>query len=390
MKKNISDRLVLSCLAARGRVTVPDLARHLGLPASTAAGVIERLSGRGLIAPGPLLVRGRGRPVATYGPRLSAPAAACQFDGTRLAAGIFDRDLNLVAETARDFERVETPAQAAETVSGALREMAARGAPQVSGLALSINAVTTGGRTLASSVLPWARTGVAREFSRRLALETRVVSGTALLAEYRKLPEPLPRVMMRLAAGDGVSAHTVFSGLLRAGRPALEGELGHVAREAGGPLCGCGRRGCLEAWCAGPAVVHRALDDLASGVAGMVDRAALAAASPRQALEMIGRAWEAGDGYARGLMDDVLDRLAWGLGAAVNLVAPDLVVMGGYVLGACAQWPEEVRRRAERWIFRAARRRTVYRLSRVTRVDELRVAASIFCGTGFDGGQAPA
>lgn len=380
MKLNISDRMVLSCLAARGRVTVPDLVSHLGMPASTLAGVIERLTRRGLIYPGPRQSGGRGRPMTTYALCLPAPVAACQFDGTNLHAGLFDRDLNLVAEAEREFARLKTLGEAADMLSGALREMTGvtGSVSPPAGLALSLNAVTVGGRTMASSVLPWAGSVAAREFSSRLGLETRIVSGTALLAEYQKLSGPLPRVMMRLVAGDGVSAHSVCSGFLRGERASLEGELGHVAREAEGPLCGCGRRGCLEAWCSGPAIAHRAVNELSTGISSTLDPAALAASAPRRAMEMISRAWGGGDGYARCLVDDVLDRLGWGLGVAVNLADPDLVVMGGYVFTGCPPWADEVRRRAERWIFRSTRRKIVFRLTRVTPADELRVAASRF------------
>jgi glucokinase len=174
-----------------------------------------------------------------------------------------------------------------------------------------------------------------------------------------------------------VSAHMIDSGQYLAGRHSLAGELGHVTVDPSGILCGCGRRGCLETICSGPAITRRAIDDLRHGVRSALRLAELEALPPRDAMQHIWQAWERGDTFAHAMMDAVFDQLAWGLGLVVNLFDPDVIVAGGYVLKDRPAWVSEIERRAQRWILHAAKRRTTLIPAQATLEDELRVAA---CG----------
>ncbi len=93
-----------------------------------------------------------------------------------------------------------------------------------------------------------------------------------------------------------------------------EAEVGHLLVEPGGPLCPCGRRGCLEALVSGPALAKLAR---ASG------------------LEMDGPqlmdAWRAGDAQARKVVERAAEALAVALGAVMTLFAPQAIVIGGGV-----------------------------------------------------------
>ncbi len=75
-------------------------------------------------------------------------------------------------------------------------------------------------------------------------------------------------------------------------------------------------------------------------------------------------------------MEPTLDALAWGLGLVVNLLDPDVVVTGGYVLQDCGKWLEEIEKRAQQWILYAAKRDAgILRPAQVTLEDEMRVIA---------------
>jgi glucokinase len=159
------------------------------------------------------------------------------------------------------------------------------------------------------------------------------------------------------------------------GQSSLAGELGHVIVERDGPLCGCGRRGCLEAFCSGPAICRNVAEGLAAGAASQLDAAMFRDASPRKAIEALWRAWQQGDTYAHATMDIVLDKLGWGLGLVLNLLDPQVVAVHGYVLEEKLEWLEEIRRRAERWTLHAARRDNRVEFSIARQEDEMQVAA---------------
>jgi len=125
--------------------------------------------------------------------------------------------------------------------------------------------------------------------------------------------------VLGLILGTGIGSGIVFGGRIVTGRNRIAGEWGHTPlpaprpNETPGPACWCGRRGCLEAWASGP------------GLAADHARATGERATP----EAIAAAAEAGDRAARASLARHADRLGRALAAAINLIDPDAVVLGG-------------------------------------------------------------
>lgn len=119
--------------------------------------------------------------------------------------------------------------------------------------------------------------------------------------------------------GTGVGGGLAVGGRLLAGRNAIAGEWGHNPLpwpeddERPGPGCYCGRRGCIETFLSGPALAR-------SCTAGDGIRA-----------EAIAAGAEAGEPAARRAIARYEQRLARALAAVVNLVDPDVIVLGGGV-----------------------------------------------------------
>jgi fructokinase len=111
----------------------------------------------------------------------------------------------------------------------------------------------------------------------------------------------------------------VTAGRVLSGHNLIAGEWGHnrlpvaSAGELPGPPCYCGRAGCIETWCSGPAM--RA--DHARTTGDAADPSTIAA-----------RAAD-GDAAANATLDRHLDRLARALAVVVNILDPDAVVLGG-------------------------------------------------------------
>lgn len=126
-------------------------------------------------------------------------------------------------------------------------------------------------------------------------------------------------VLFAAVLGTGCGAGLAFAGRPWRGACGLTGEWGHNAlpwpepNEYPGPDCPCGKRGCIEAWLSGPALEadhQRRTGDCAS------------------ALELGGRAAR-GDVEARDTLRRWLSRLARALATVVNLLDPDVIVIGG-------------------------------------------------------------
>jgi len=117
-----------------------------------------------------------------------------------------------------------------------------------------------------------------------------------------------------LNVGTGVGAATVLHGALLRGTTGWAGELGHLVVEPGGPVCGCGQRGCLEAVVGGGALRRR-----------------LAALVPPVALPDLCTAADP-EGRLAPERDRVAGALAQACTAAALAYDPDVIAVGGGVV----------------------------------------------------------
>ena len=374
--------LVFEYLLMRLQLSVPQVARRFGIPASTAVGIFSRLVERGLAVRTEAVAGKRGRPMMMYQLRLPKPLAVCHIDGTELAAAVFHENLDLAAMHTIALGKIDSLETAAGLTAEVLNQLLRKTGidrTQLGGLAVSLNAVMMDhGQTLASSVLTWVNRDMEARFSQLLGLPVRRVRPMGPLAAYHALPDPAPRSLVEFQVADGISAHIIMHDQLVDGAAGMAGELGHVVVDPEGPLCGCGQRGCLEALAAGPAVVRHMIADLAEGVGSQLDRQRLADNGPRAAIVDIFNAWQAGDTYVRTTMNRVLDRLGWALGLLMNLVDPEMVVFNGYVLRDHPDWVERVIESSKAWTLHAAHRHTRFIQCQTKRDDLLRASGCYF------------
>jgi fructokinase len=127
------------------------------------------------------------------------------------------------------------------------------------------------------------------------------------------------RVVFGAILGTGVGGGIVVDGRAIEGTNSIAGEWGHnplpwpSISELPGPRCGCGRIGCIEAFLSGPALAR---DHLA------------ATGESLEPAEIVARA-ESGERGAAATLDRYEDRLARAFASVINLLDPDVIVLGG-------------------------------------------------------------
>jgi glucokinase len=129
--------------------------------------------------------------------------------------------------------------------------------------------------------------------------------------------------------GTGVGGALVLGGELRSGPHGASGEVGHVCVHPGGRRCGCGRRGCLEAYAGRASMERRARRLVAEG-----RRTELFRIMERRGVDhlnsgVFARALAAGDDLAQDLIDDAVAAAGAGIASVVNAVDVEAVVIGG-------------------------------------------------------------
>jgi fructokinase len=124
-------------------------------------------------------------------------------------------------------------------------------------------------------------------------------------------------VVFGVILGTGCGGGVVVQGRVLRGHNRLTGEWGHnplpwpQPEELPGPQCWCGHRGCLETWVAGPSLARDCDGERAQDASRVAARAA------------------AGEARAQAALERHTDRLARGLAQVINLLDPDVIVLGG-------------------------------------------------------------
>jgi glucokinase len=150
--------------------------------------------------------------------------------------------------------------------------------------------------------------------------------------------------------GTGIGTGIVFDGAIYHGKTGSAGEGGHVSIDYRGPLCSCGKRGCIEILASGRAIGARARAKLAadpSRHSAILELANGDIASVTS--EKVGQAHAAGDPVAREVLLETIDVLTPWLGNIVDLFDPDVLVVGGGVAAMLGPFFDEMKTRLPGW-----------------------------------------
>jgi glucokinase len=242
----------------------------------------------------------------------------------------------------RVLDRGQVPTRPSEGAAAVVRRLADTAGQQVSRWPSSVS-VGIGvpglydpatGRTRLIINMPqpdeWTDLPVAQPVSEQLGLPVFLINDARAfgLAELRLGAARGASSMIGFTLGTGVGGVVAVDGKVHQGHDGTAGELGHQTINADGPWCGCGNRGCVEAY-------------------ARADQ--IAAACGSESAEAAVRAARAGDERALRGLRDVGRYLGIGIASAITVITPDKVVIGGGVSAAgellLGSVREELRRR---------------------------------------------
>ncbi len=141
------------------------------------------------------------------------------------------------------------------------------------------------------------------------------------------------RHMVGVFVGTGVGGGIVVDGKLHRGARYAAGEVGHMIVQPNGPLCGCGKRGCLEAFASRTAIERFVRAGLAEERPSIVAEL-LAAEKNRLTSGVIKQALQAEDPLMTEAVDQAQFFLGLLVGNLVNALDPEMIVFGGGVVEA--------------------------------------------------------
>jgi glucokinase len=163
------------------------------------------------------------------------------------------------------------------------------------------------------------------------------------------------RSLLLLTLGTGIGGGIVLNDRVLEGAHSHGGEVGHVVIEMTNPRqCGCGHRGCLEAYASASAVVARTREALNKGSPSSLRKVPPNELSARHVFE----AAAAGDALATGLVEETAYYLAMGTANLMHVLDPEVVVYGGGMAAAGEGFLERVRAHVRKLAFPVPAART--------------------------------
>ena len=186
---------------------------------------------------------------------------------------------------------------------------------------------------LAPNIPGWVNVPIAEIMEREFGIPTRVDNDVrcAALGELNYGAGQGCDNLICITVGTGIGSGLVINGKLVRGASNAAGEIGHIKLDMnGGPLCGCGDRGCLEAFASGPSIVALAEEYIKGGKSTKYRELA----NPDITPYIVSEAAKQGDPVAKRIFTIVGEYIGIGLASVVNLLNPEKIIIGGGVAAA--------------------------------------------------------
>ena len=186
--------------------------------------------------------------------------------------------------------------------------------------------------------LPFRKFPICAELGKRLGMTNIHVENDANAAAWGEAVAGAAKgtkssVMITL--GTGVGGGVIIDGQVFSGSNYAGAELGHVVIEVGGRQCGCGRRGCWEAYSSATGLIKMTVEKIEE--CEKSGRKTVMSDLVKKYGKVSGRTafdgFRAGDEAAKEVVDTYIEYLASGLASMINIFQPEVLSIGGGISG---------------------------------------------------------
>jgi len=290
----------------------------------------------------------------TENSKRSGPILGVDIGGTKVAVGLVDRDGKILTQGRKPMVANGTAEAAFQAVTGAIDSLASSAPGGIHSIGICAPGPLdpkTGIVLNPPNLTCWRNFPLAEKIrsSYRVPVKVDNDANAAALAETRWGAARGFRYVFYATIGTGIGTGIVLDGRIYHGNTGSAGEGGHVSIDYHGPLCSCGKRGCIEVLAAGPAIGSRARTKLAAGHSRSTILELAKGDVAAVTSELVGQAYVAGDPLAREILLETVEVLTPWLGNIVDLLDPDVLVMGGGVAAMLQPFFDDIKNRLPSW-----------------------------------------
>ncbi len=278
--------------------------------------------------------------------------AGVDVGGTNIEVGLVDADHQVLARAKRD-----TPTEGPEAVLNTIVELVESLDQAPAAVGAGIPGVIHDGAVLTVPNLEnWVeKIDLGAELEGRLGVPVSIGNdvNVGLLGEWVAGAARGVDNVLGVWMGTGVGGALILDGRPFNGSRGAAGEIGHVIVRAGGALCSCGRRGCVEAYAG-----RRSMAAIASAMVDAGRQTSLFEirddeGKTRLTSKVWARALDESDALAEQLFDMAIETLGIGVASVVNVIDVELVVVGGGLADKLGQGlADRIEAAAAPWMLR--------------------------------------
>ena len=264
-------------------------------------------------------------------------AIGIDIGGTKIAIGVVDENGKILSNIQFPTEVELGPENALKQIISYVSEMREKH-QEIAGIGIGCPGpidTTKGIVVNPPNLKTWHGYPVVQEIESAFQMPVRLLNDAdaAALGEYFFTYRNTYKHVLYLTVSTGIGGGIIINGRLYEGASSGAGEIGHSVIEPNGPLCSCGKRGCLEALASGTALTRIWKQRLA------------AAGSPIEPTwggkELFVQA-AAGDSLANKVIEESSEYIALGLSQTIQTLNPELLILGGGVVIGQPEFYEKI------------------------------------------------
>jgi glucokinase len=272
--------------------------------------------------------------------RSNRPWVGFDLGGTKMLAAAFSPEFRVLGRRRRKTKGAEGAKAGLERIMETIHDALAEGKlsqEKLAGVGVGCpgNVDLEKGVVIDSANLGWKnvpiRDALEKEFKCPAVVLNDVDAG--VYGEYRFGAGKGARCLVGVFPGTGIGGGCVYEGKVLRGKNVSCFEIGHVQINPNGLPCGCGRIGCLETEASRLAISAAAAAAAFRGEAPhLLAAAGTDLANVRSGV--LAQAIQAGDSVIEQIVQRAARLIGWAVGDVVNLLAPDVIVLGGGLVEA--------------------------------------------------------
>lgn len=260
--------------------------------------------------------------------------------GTKILAGVFNPQLKLLQTSKLSTKAGRGFSAVVERIARCVRDAvdeADLSLKQIGALGIGAPGAidTETGSVIFAPNLNWKDVPLKRELEKLLDVPVFVENDTNLctLGVHEVELKGKPRHLLGIFLGTGIGGGLMLDGKLYGGFNRTAGEIGHMVIEVGGPVCGCGNKGCFEALASRTAIFRRIQQAVKDGGKTVLTDLLGPGLSDMKSGDLR-KAIRRGDKLVERVIEEAAEYTGIAVANLMNILNPEVVVLGGGVIDA--------------------------------------------------------